>query len=89
MEWVYNPSAYFMSLEWKKWTKNDLIFGIILPIIVVFIIFLISKLHSIVGVELGIVLGLTMGILELVVIVDVPLTLGLLWNQWTGVPQGF
>ncbi|MFA5573029.1 MAG: hypothetical protein WDA42_07960 [Candidatus Bathyarchaeia archaeon] len=78
-----------MSLEWKKWTKNDLIFGIILPIIVVFIIFLISKLHSIVGVESGIVLGLTMGILELVVIVDVPLTLGLLWNQWTGVPQGF
>ncbi|MFA7398525.1 MAG: hypothetical protein WC046_08580 [Candidatus Bathyarchaeia archaeon] len=78
-----------MSLEWKKWTKNDLIFRTILPIIVVFIIFLISKLHSIVGVELGIVLGLTMGILELVVIVDVPLTLGLLWNQWTGVPQGF
>ena len=78
-----------MSLEWKKWTKNDLIFRTILPIIVVFIIFLISKLHSIVGVESGIVLGLTMGILELVVIVDVPLTLGLLWNQWTGVPQGF
>ncbi len=78
-----------MSLDWKKWTKNDLIFGIILPVIAVFVIVLISKLQSLVGGEPGIVLGLTMEILELVVIVGVPLALGLLWNQWAGGASGF
>ena len=78
-----------MSLDWKKWTKNDIIFGIILPVIAVFVIVLISKLQSIVGGEPGIVLGLTMEILELVVIVGVPLALGLLWNQWAGGASGF
>ena len=78
-----------MALNWKKWTKNDFIFGIILPVIAVFIIVFISKLQSIVGGEPGIVLGLTMEILELVVIVGVPLALGLLWNQWAGGASGF
>lgn len=78
-----------MSLDWKKWTRNDIIFGIILPVIAVFVIVLISKLQSIVGGEPGIVLGLTMEILELVVIVGVPLALGLLWNQWAGGASGF
>jgi hypothetical protein len=78
-----------MSLDWKKWSKNDLIFGIILPVIAVFIIVLISKLQSLVGGEPGIILGLTMEILELVVIVGVPLALGLLWNQWAGGASGF
>ncbi len=78
-----------MSLDWKKWTKSDLIFGIILPVIAVFVIVLISKLQSIIGGEPGIVIGLTMEILELVVIVGVPLALGLLWNQWAGGASGF
>ena len=78
-----------MGLDWKKWTKNDILFGIILPVIAVFVIVLISKLQSIVGGESGIVLGLTMEILELVVIVGVPLALGLLWNQWAGGASGF
>ena len=78
-----------MGLDWKKWTKNDIIFGIILPVIAVFVIVLISKLQSLVGGEPGIVLGLTMEILELVVIVGVPLALGLLWNQWAGGASGF
>ena len=78
-----------MSLDWRKWTKNDIIFGIILPVIAVFVIVLISKLQSIIGGEPGIVLGLTMEILELVVIVGVPLALGLLWNQWAGGSSGF
>jgi hypothetical protein len=78
-----------VSLDWKKWTKNDIIFGIILPVIAVFVIILISKLQSLVGGEPGIVLGLTMEILELVVIVGVPLALGLLWNQWAGGASGF
>lgn len=78
-----------LSLDWKKWTRNDLIFGIILPVIAVFVIVLVSKLQSIVGGEPGIVLGITMEILELVVIVGVPLALGLLWNQWAGGASGF
>jgi len=78
-----------VSLDWKKWSKNDLIFGVILPVIAVFLIVLISKLQSIFGGEHGIVLGLTMEILEIVVIVGVPLALGLLWNQWAGGASGF
>ncbi len=78
-----------MGLDWKKWTKNDLFFGIILPVVAVLVIVLISKLQSIVGGEPGIILGLTMEILELVVIVGVPLALGLLWNQWAGGASGF
>jgi hypothetical protein len=78
-----------MALDWKKWTKNDIIFGIILPVIAVFVIVLVSKLQSLIGGEPGIVLGLTMEILELVIIVGVPLALGLLWNQWAGGASGF
>jgi hypothetical protein len=78
-----------VALDWKKWTKNDIIFGIILPVISVFVIVFISKLQSLVGGEPGIVLGLTMELLELVVIVGVPLALGLLWNQWAGGASGF
>lgn len=78
-----------MALTWKKWTKNDLIYGVVLPIVAVFVIVLISKLQSLVGGEPGIILGITMEILELTVIVGVPLALGLLWNQWAGGCAGF
>ncbi len=78
-----------MALNWKTWTKNDLIFGIILPVIAIFVIVLISQLQSIIGGEPGLVFGLTMEILELVVVVGVPLALGLLWNQWAGGAAGF
>ena len=78
-----------MSLDWKKWTKNDVIFGIVLPVVAVFVIVLISKLPSLFGGGFGIVTGLTMEIAELVVIVGVPLALGLLWNQWAGGASGF
>ncbi len=78
-----------MSLTWKKWTKNDLIYGILLPVIAIFVIVLISKLQAIVGGEPGIIIGITMEILELTVIVGVPLALGLLWNQWAGGASGF
>jgi hypothetical protein len=78
-----------MSLNWKTWTKNDVIFGIFLPVIAIFVIVFISKLQSLIGGEPGIVLGLTMEITELVIIVGVPLALGLLWNQWAGGASGF
>lgn len=78
-----------MSLTWKKWTKNDLIYGVILPVLAIFVIVLISKLQTIVGGEPGIIIGISMEILELTVIVGVPLALGLLWNQWAGGASGF
>lgn len=78
-----------MALDWRKWSRNDFIFGIILPVIAVFVIVLISQLQALIGGEPGLVLGLTMEILELVVIVGVPLALGLLWNQWAGGASGF
>ena len=78
-----------MALDWKKWTKNDIFFGIILPVAAVSVIVLISKLPSIVGGGFGIVTGLVMEIEELVVIVGVPLAIGLLWNQWAGGASGF
>lgn len=78
-----------MGQEWKRWTRNDVFFGVILPIIAVFVIVLISKLPSLFGGGFGIVTGLTMEILELVIIVGVPLALGLLWNQWAGGASGF
>ena len=34
-----------VGLDWKKWTKNDLIFGVILPVVAVFVIVLISKFN--------------------------------------------
>jgi len=78
-----------MGLDWKKWTKNDLIFGVILPVIAVFVIVLVSKIPALIGGGFGIATGLVMEISELVVIVGVPLALGLLWNQWAGGASGF
>lgn len=78
-----------MSLTWKKWTKNDLLYGIVLPVVAIFVIVLIAKLQSIVDGEPGIILGITMEITELVLIVGIPLALGLLWNQWAGGASGF
>lgn len=77
-----------MALTWKKWTKNDLVYGIILPIIAIFVIVLISKLQLISGGS-GIVIGITMEITEVTIIAAVPLALGLLWNQWAGGCSGF
>lgn len=78
-----------MGQDWKKWTRNDLIFGIILPIIAVFVIVLISQLPALTEGGFGIVYGITSEIFELVIICAVPLALGLLWNQWAGGASGF
>ena len=78
-----------MSLDWKKWTRNDLIFAIVLPIIAVFVIVLISQLPALTEGGFGIVYGITSEIFELVIITAVPLALGLLWNQWAGGASGF
>ena len=78
-----------MGLNWKEWNRNDIIYGIIIPVIVVLLIVGLSKLSSLFGGGFGIVTGITMELEELVVIAGVPLVLGLVWNRWAGGASGF
>jgi hypothetical protein len=81
------------GLSWKQWNKNDIIFGIIVPIIVVLIIVAFASIRSLIGPgsmeSLGVVIGITMEITELTIIVAIPLMLGLVWNRWAGGASGF
>ncbi len=84
-----------MELTWKNWSKNDIIFGIVAPVIVVLAIAGIAQAGRIIGYSalgegsLGIVIGIIMEITELTLIVAIPLMLGLVWNQWAGGASGF
>ena len=88
-----------MGLNWKEWNRSDIIFGIIVPLIVVLIIAGLSLvgpyLRSIFGMQAlmggswGIVIGIISEIEEMVVLVAVPLLLGLVWNRWAGGASGF
>jgi hypothetical protein len=78
-----------MGLHWKEWNRNDIIYGIVAPILVVLLIVGISKLSLLFGGGFGIVTGITMELEELVVIAGVPLVLGLVWNRWAGGASGF
>ncbi len=78
-----------MTLDWKKWNRNDIIYGVVAPVIVVLLIVAISKLGSLSGGGFGVVTGITMELQELVMIAVVPLLLGLVWNRWAGGASGF
>src|SRR5512135_1678520 len=78
-----------MSLGWKAWSRSDIIYGIIIPVLVVLLIVGISRLGSLFGGGFGIITGIVMEIQELTVIVAVPLLLGLIWNRWAGGATGF
>jgi hypothetical protein len=79
-----------MGLGWKDWSRSDIIYGIIVPLIVVLVIVFFSRLGSLLGMEsFGIVIGIISEIEEMVVIVGVPLLLGLVWNRWAGGASGF
>ncbi len=82
-----------MSNDWKKWTKNDIIFGIIVPVIVAVVIVAFASIRRLLGPgameSLGVVIGITMEITELTLIVGIPLILGLVWNRWAGGASGF
>lgn len=88
-----------MGLSWKDWNRSDIIFGIIVPLIVVLIIAGLSLvgpyLRSVYGMQAlmggswGIVIGIISEIEEMVVLVAVPLLLGLVWNRWAGGASGF
>jgi hypothetical protein len=79
-----------MSLGWKDWSRSDIIYGIVVPIIVVLVIVGLSELSSIFGMgSFGIVTGIISEIEEIVIIVGIPLLLGLVWNRWAGGASGF
>lgn len=78
-----------MSLKWNQWSRSDIIYGIIVPVLVVLLIVVISQLGRIFEDGFGVITGITMELQELVVIVAVPLMLGLVWNKWAGGASGF
>ncbi|MDG6222864.1 MAG: hypothetical protein QCH99_06345 [Candidatus Bathyarchaeota archaeon] len=79
-----------MSLGWKQWTKNDILYGIVAPVVVILLIVLISQLDNLIGDGgFGVITGITMQLEELLLITVIPLLLGLVWNQWAGGASGF
>lgn len=82
-----------MTLNWKQWNKNDIIFGIIVPVIVAVVIVAFASIRRLIGPgsmeSLGVVIGISMEITELTLIVGIPLILGLVWNRWAGGASGF
>ena len=78
-----------MSSDWKKWSRGDLIYGIVVPTLVVLLIVGLSQLGRLFGDGFSIATGIIMELQELVLIVAVPLLLGLVWNRWAGGASGF
>jgi len=79
--------------DWKDWKRNDIVFGLILPLVVAFLIIIFpTQLRAILA-DLDPSGGLTAilvdGLGETLLTVAVPLFLGLLWNQWAGGAAGF
>ncbi len=82
-----------MGLGWKEWSRSDILYGIVAPLLVVLLIVALSQVGKLVGGGMeglgGLVFGLTMELQELVIIAAIPLVLGLVWNRWAGGASGF
>ena len=79
-----------MDLGWRDWSRNDIIYGIIAPLVVVLLIVGVSQLDTLFGEGgFGVITGIVMELEELLVMVAVPLLLGLVWNKWAGGASGF
>lgn len=78
-----------MSLGWKEWSRSDIIYSVIIPIVVVLLIVGVSQLDKLIGGGFNVVTGIVMQLEELLVIVAIPLLLGLIWNKWAGGASGF
>jgi hypothetical protein len=82
-----------MGPDWKEWSRSDVIYGIVAPVLVVLLIVAISQLGRLFGGGFegigGILFGITMELQELLLIAAVPLMLGLIWNSWAGGASGF
>src|SRR4030067_1839624 len=79
-----------VGLGWKDWSRSDIIYGIVVPIIVVLVIVGLSQLSSLfVMRSFGIVTGIISEIEEIVIIVGIPLLRGLGWDRGGGGAPGF
>jgi hypothetical protein len=82
-----------MGQNGKQWSRSDIIYGVVAPVLVVLLIVAISQLGRLFGGGFeglsGIVIGITMELQEIVLIAVVPLLLGLVWNRWAGGASGF
>ncbi len=79
--------------SWTDWKLNDIIYGLILPVIVAFLIIIFpTELSPILqDVDSGGTLNAIFvdGLAEAILLVAIPLFAGLIWNQWAGGGTGF
>jgi hypothetical protein len=79
-----------MGTEWKNWSKSDILYGVVMPLIVVLAIVGFSQVTiTFRRGSFGLIVGIISEIEEMVLTVAVPLLLGLLWNRWAGGASGF
>ena len=74
--------------SWKEWNLNDILYGIILPVIVAFLIIIfpqeLSKILMDADPSLTLNAILIDGLAEAILTTAIPLFAGLIWNQWAG-----
>jgi len=80
-----------MGVTWRNWSKSDVLYGVVVPVVVVLVIVALSRVSYVLGFGTlsGVVFGIIMELEELTLIVVVPLMIGLVWNRWAGGASGF
>ena len=77
--------------SWTDWKLNDIIYGIILPLVVAFLIIIfpleLSKILYDFSPDLNAILVDGLG--EAILITAIPMFAGLIWNKWAGGGTGF
>ncbi|MFC1486302.1 hypothetical protein ACFLRN_01250 [Thermoproteota archaeon] len=79
--------------SWTDWKLNDIIYGIILPVIAAFLIIVfpttIADLLLEIDPSFGLNAILVDGLGEALLVTAIPLFAGLIWNKWAGGGAGF
>ena len=79
--------------SWTEWNLNDILYGIVLPIIAAFLIILFPTTLAdiLAGVDptYGLNAILVDGLGEALLVTAIPLFAGLIWNKWAGGATGF
>lgn len=79
--------------SWTDWKLNDIIYGIILPLIAAFLIIIFPTVLADILIDVDPTFGLNAifvdGLGEALLTVAIPLFAGLIWNKWAGGATGF